>query len=161
MKIRTAIFAVGIAAFIAPPFFAWADSSTQIYGVPVGLGDTVQEVKAELRTNMEPEEMATTPPSSSAERKTFIRLKTKGIWTFFNSAGRVDTIRLDAPFAGTVGGVRIGDRFATVKATLGEPIKKPFPFGQSMAYIYMLNDAVTLRVDINKSKTVETIFLIK
>jgi len=158
MKIRTAISALGLAAFCALPL-ARADSQTHIEGVPVSICDSVDEARAALHTDVEPEVMAPLPGETAG--KTFIHLKTKGLWAFFNSAGKVETIRLEAPFAGVVGGVRIGDKLEHVKTTLGEPLKPPFEFGRSMAHIYALTDVVSLRVDINKSGTVETLFLIK
>jgi len=162
MKIHTAILALNLICFSTVPSLVQAEPLTRIDGVPVGIGDSVADVKAELQTDLEPEVMETNPPAPPAQRKTFIHLKTKGIWAFFNHDGKVDTVRLEAPFASTVGGVRIGDKLANVKATLGEPVKKPFTFGPSlMAYIYVLNDVVTLRVDIDKSDDVETIYLIK
>ena len=78
------------------------------------------------------------------ERKTFLHLKTKGIWAFFDKNDKVATIRLDALFKDAVNGIKIGDTLSDVKAALGEPIKKPTTLVFMTSYFYVLNDVVSL-----------------
>src|SRR5512135_3406289 len=94
------------------------------------LGDDVAIVKAKLGTNIDPEPMPRNPalPPSAPDMnkgKTTLHLRTKGIWTFFGRDGKLETIRLDAPFAGDVMGVRLGDDDQKLIATVGNPITKP------------------------------------
>ena len=126
-------------------------------GLPIKLGDSVSQMQSAFQTSIEPE------PYESAVNKggSVLRLRTKGVWTFFNKEGKVQTIRLDAPFKGNVGGVKIGDPLRTLKSVLGESVKKPFKFGLSEAYIYYPDDTFSARFDVNDSGEVETIFISK
>jgi uncharacterized caspase-like protein len=81
-------------------------------GVPVAIGDTYEKVKMAYRTSQQP-----TPYKDGAE----LRLKELGIWFFFSGDGKIYTIRLDAPWSGSVRGVRVGDTKEKVKSALGEP----------------------------------------
>jgi len=49
-----------------------------------------------------------------------------GVRLFLNADAKVKVVRLDWPFAGTIGGIKIGDSLEDTKRTLGEPRK----FGQ-------------------------------
>ena len=82
--------------------------------------------------------------------KTVLHLRTKGIWVFFNPTGKVDTIRLDAPFAGDVLGVKLGDTVKQVLKKLGNPIKKPSTaFITMKSYRYALDDSAYVNYDAN------------
>jgi hypothetical protein len=123
------------------------------YALPSGIealgfkvGDDVNTVKVALHTTTEPEPMERNPalPAMMADPnkgKTVLHLRTKGIWVFFSPAGKVDTIRLDAPFSGAVMGIKLGDAKSKITSTLGNPIKKPYPTFITMeAYQYVLDD---------------------
>ncbi len=108
---------------------AWADSvkissvsSVSIEGLPeIRFGDSVAAVQKVLHTNLEPEVMPIAGPRMpvmSPNRKTQLRLKTRGIWIFFDQ-DKVYEVRLDAPFPGTIGGVRLGDSGEKVEKTFG------------------------------------------
>lgn len=123
-------------------------------GLNFKLGDDVARVKSALGTSTEPEPMArnTTLPSNMDPNrgKTFLHLRTKGIWTFFNAQGILETIRLDAPYAGKVKGIGLGDSAAKLKATLGPPIKKPTAAYVTMeTYRYVLDDSAYISFVVN------------
>ena len=130
------------------------------------LGDDFATVKAALHTTVDPEAM----PRNAAlptyvpdpnKGKSFLHLRTKGIWAFFSSAGTVDTIRLDAPFAGDVMGVKLGDDAHKVMSALGNPISKPTTaVGVMQAYRYVLDDSAYVVFDIN-DEGVQYIFINK
>jgi hypothetical protein len=129
--------------------------TTPVPGLGFRLGDDVAAVKAALRTDTNPEAMPKSPllPSGMPDAnrgKTVLHLRTKGIWAFFDSTGTVYTIRLDAPFAGNVLGVKIGDTAQQVTTKLGNPIKKPSTaFLTMQSYQYVIDDSAYVSYDAN------------
>jgi hypothetical protein len=128
------------------------------------IGDDVARVKQALGTNAEPEEMQRTsglPANMDPNRgKAFIHLRTRGIWVFFRN-DKLEAIRLDAPYAGQVRGIGIGDPVKKVRATLGPPQIKPWSVGMSQAYRYALNDDAYLIFHVNPDDEVQIIFISK
>jgi hypothetical protein len=130
----------------------------KVDGMPIQVGDTIDKVQDAYKTTMVPE-----PVSSIHEGEKGLQLKTKGVWFFFSKDGAIDTIRLDAPFKGTIGGVKIGDTTAKMREQLGEPIKtlKPPAVAQHEAYLYYIDDRTTARFDVDGDSKIETVFLFK
>lgn len=128
------------------------------------LGDDVSRVKSALRTTAETEPMARSvalPPGipDPNKGKSVLHLRTRGVWAFFNASGNVESIRLDAPFAGTVLGIRLGDDTKKVTSKLGKPIKNPFPaFLVMQGYQYVLDDSAYVTFDVNDDG-VQVIFI--
>ncbi|MCX7173036.1 MAG: DUF2145 domain-containing protein [Proteobacteria bacterium] len=126
-----------------------------ISGLGFDLGDDVQTVKAALKTAIDPEPMernAALPAIAMDPNrgKTFLHLRTKGIWAFFNARGKLETIRLDAPFSNAVLGIRIGDSLGKLTSTLGNPLKKPWiAFGTLEVYQFALDDTAYVNFDVN------------
>jgi hypothetical protein len=135
-------------------------------GLGFKLGDDVTTVQAALNTKMEVEPEARNPslPSFAADPnkgKTSLHLRTRGVWVFFNPAGRVETIRLDAPYSGSALGIKIGDSLDKVTSALGKPVKKPpFVLPGQQSLIYVLDDAAYVRFDVTDDG-VQTIFIIR
>jgi hypothetical protein len=138
-----------------------AAQNARIEGLPIKLGDSIEAVKAALGTTLEAED------SKSAVRRNTksLRLKTKGIWVFFDQDGRSYNIRLDAPFAGNIAGVKIGDSRARLQETLGKPhkvIKSVFPSTlRPEPYLYYIDDLTTVRFDFDGDGEIETAFILK
>jgi hypothetical protein len=165
----TTLVAANLAPSLAQTTSPGATSSAQtaspiraanVEGLLVSLGDTPDKVKAAYDSKLEPEPYDS--PGSSGT--TFLRLKTKGVWCFFGKDGKVYTIRLEAPFAGKINGVKIGDSLAQMLKVLGNPdkLRKPFAktdFGKS--YIYYLDDVTTADFEMDTDGQVETVFLAK
>ncbi len=126
--------------------------------MPIKLGDAYQQVKDAYKTSLEPEPVKTTTPGSTA-----VRLKTKGVWFFFNRESKVYTIRLDAPFPGNVGGVKINDSVVQMQKVLGKPAKIPPTQStlQPRSYVYYLDDVTTVVFRANSDDEIETIFILK
>lgn len=135
--------------------------SAQVVGLPIKLGDPIETVKTALQTSLEPEEST----SASQTNQKALRLKTKGIWVFFDKASRTSTIRLDAPFSGNVGGIKISDSLALLEKTLGKPakiMKIGFAIpGRYDPYLYYIDDVTTVRFDFDRDGLIETIFVLK
>lgn len=135
-------------------------------GLGFKLGDDVPTVQAALNTKMEVEPETRNPALPSFvtdpnKGKTDLHLRTRGVWVFFNPAGRVETIRLDAPYSGSVLGIKIGDSLDKLTSALGKPVKKPpFALAGQQALIYVLDDAAYVRFDVNDDG-VQTIFIIR
>lgn len=118
----------------------------KISGLPIKPGDSIEKVKAALETDIEPEAYDN---SASQGKNKQLRLKTKGIWVFFDQSGRAYTIRLDAPFAGNVGGVEIGKSRAFLVEKLGKPTRiierMPTLNERSKPYFYHIDDNTKVR----------------
>ena len=133
-----------------------------IEGLPIKLGDSIETVKAALGTALEPEAYR-----SAAQRNArTLRLKTKGIWVFFDQDGRAYNIRLDAPFDGNVGGVKIGQTRAALVEKLGKPAKVVkgvvlAGLTQYEPYLYYIDDLTTVRFDFDRDGEIEVIYIIK
>lgn len=133
---------------------AYAQQSN-VPGLPLKLGDEVQAVKAALNTSLDPEPIERSPllPAGATDPnkgKSVLHLRTKGIWVFFNAAGKAETIRLDAPYAEAIKGIKIGDSTQKLTTTLGQPIKKPWSvFGTMQAYQYVLDDTAYVNFSVN------------
>ena len=118
--------------------------------MPVWIGDTVDKVKEVYQTKLESE-----PNDNTTQRgTTSLRLKTKGVWFFFNSEGKIYTIRIVAPFHGKINGLKVGDTAATMRKILGQPAKVPRPIVSlpivslpnsvlPRSYLYCLDDVTT------------------
>jgi hypothetical protein len=146
----------------ATPAVAPPAASAVIEGLPVSIGDTSDKVREVYQTKLEPEPNET----SLMKGTTALRLKTKGVWFFFTREGKIYTIRLEAPFPGTIGGVKIGDTASKMLKVLGNPAKVPKPIGGLNAnlprsYIYYLDDVTTANFQVNSDDEVEIVFLVK
>lgn len=137
---------------LASPAFSTPE---ELGGLKFKLGDDVNTVKSALQTDLNPEPMDKNPalPSPAFDPnkgKTILHLRSKGIWVFFNQAGKAETIRLDAPFANAVMGIKLGDNVEKITSTLGKPIKKPWSVFMSMqAYQYAPDDYQYVTFDVN------------
>lgn len=135
-----------------------------VEGINFKLGDDVQTVKNSLKTSIDPEptENASLPGFPNASTgKTNLFLRTKGIRVFFTKAGVVESIKFEPPFAGSIAGVKLGDTEKKVRDLRGKPVKTPWQFGASQAFLYALDDTSYIRFDINESDGVQTIFIQK
>ncbi len=129
------------AAIPAPPLTA----------VPFKLGDSSYVVVAAL---------GMIPPNSKG-RLTMLHHEGKGVWAFFDAQGVVGEIRVDPPFAGAIGGVRLGDTLEKVVATLREPVQPPTTtVAGNKAYLYLLDDKSKLRCDIDPVRGVQILTLV-
>jgi hypothetical protein len=135
--------------------------SVKTQGLPeIRIGDDVEAVQKALNTSMQPDEMESSIPATPfAPKKTELRLKTRGIWIFF-SKGKVTTIRLDPPFSGNIGGIKLGDSAGKIEKVLGAPIKRS-AWGLLTGYTYYLDDVTTARLMVNRDDELETVFLEK
>jgi hypothetical protein len=144
--------------FISANFGAALAQTANIEGMPIQVGDTLDKVQDVYKTTMVPE-----PVQSIHEGEKGLQLKTKGVWFFFDKDGKIETIRLDAPFKGAVNGVRIGDSTAKMRQVLGEPVKtltRPVT-PEYNAYLYYIDDRTTARFDVDGDNKIETVFLFK
>lgn len=137
-------------------------------GLPFNLrlNDDVATAKSKLKTSLEPEDMPRNPTLPAnvpdiTKGKTVLHLRTKGVWVFFDRDGKLETIRLDAPFGGSIKGVKVGDSEKTLLAALGKPITKPGPAMINLtAYKYVLDDSAYVTYDLNDDG-VQIIFITK
>jgi len=162
MKKLLATYLLSLTA-ITTPACVYAQQSS-LPGLPVKLGDEVQTVKASLNTPLDPEPMERSPalPPGAVDvnkGKSVLHLRSKGIWVFFSAAGKAEIIRLDAPFAGSVKGIKLGDSSQKLTSTLGQPVKKPWTvFVTMQAYQYVLDDTAYVNFSVNDDG-VQSIFV--
>jgi hypothetical protein len=157
-KICAALTLIASAAF---PVYA---QQTPVAGISFKLGDDVQTVKNALKTDLDPEPMASTSPSPFTNLnagKSSLFLRTKGIRVNFNKAGIVEMIKFEPPFTGSINGIKLGDTEKKVRDLKGKPIKNPWQFGAAQAFLYALDDTAYIRIDINENEGVQGIFIMK
>ncbi|QGZ57861.1 hypothetical protein FAZ97_23585 [Paraburkholderia acidiphila] len=123
-------------------------------GIGFRIGDDLAEVKAALHTSDVPEPLAQPlllPANmhNPNQDKTVLHLRTKGISALFDASNKVQAIRLDAPFAGEVKGVKLGDSAKTVTSKLGDPVSKPATLLTFQIYRYVLDDEAYVAYWIN------------
>jgi len=157
-----------IRAFLAIAFCTFLCGSAlaqqaKVEGLNFKLGDDVNTVKTALHTNVDPEPMDEDSVSSfNLNRgKTVIHLRTKGIQVFFSKKGVVENIRIEAPYEGSIAGIKIGDSETKVRSVMGKPLKKPWAFGANQAFLYALDDTAYIRFDINETDGVQSIYINK
>jgi hypothetical protein len=155
---RTAKSIAILSLFISVSFGAVAaQAAANIEGMPLHAGDTAEKVREVYKTEKQPEPYK----SATEENTTQLRLKTRGVWFFFDMDGKIYTIRLDAPFAGAINGVKIGDTREKMFEVLGQPIRtlKPLTEAGPYSYIYYLDDDTTANFTADADGKIETVFL--
>ena len=78
------------------------------------------------------------PHTASADHEmTMVSFPGRGVRLFFrNDNHLLETIRFDAPYAGKVRGIGIGDSISTLLSTLGSPARPPWTVMNSSAYLF-------------------------
>jgi len=135
-----------------------------ISDLPVEIGDSIEKVKSALKTTQDVEDTK----SAIQKGATALRLRTRGIWVFFDASGSAYTIRVDAPFIGRVKSVGIGSTHRSVLESLGKPAKtiksniNIGPLANAVdPHIYYPDDKTTMQIKFDSDGLVETIFLSK
>jgi hypothetical protein len=117
-----------------------------VEGIPVKIGDTLEDVKQALHTNQEPQALKTTNPDIAPV--SLMHAETQGIWAFFQN-DKVVIIRLSAPFSGNISGIKIGDSSSKIEKILG-PAKHE-PAGKSLNYSYDFSSLPTVRFVVSQN----------
>jgi hypothetical protein len=132
--------------------------------MPIRIGDPVSRVEQVYGVRVPQREDST---DGSGRRRddpyerydASLHLDDRGLWFFF-SGGKVKTIRLDAPFAGTIDGVKVGDPQGTLLERKGRPQRPVFDFNGSDAHVYASGTPSFVRYDVSRATgRVVTIFL--
>lgn len=145
------------AALLAAMLAACAASSANLgqpAGSPVRLGSTVAEARQALGTSIEPVRDAAPPAELT------LAADAQGVQLFFDKADRVRTVRLRAPYAAPVMGVRIGDPVERVLSAQGKPYAKATASGQT-GYTYHPDSITILTYFVGTDERVEAIFLVR
>jgi kumamolisin len=120
----------------------------------VAFGDTTDKVRS-----VYPVAGTSTNGCGTANPCVTLVAPSTGLTFFFNIGNNLlYEIRADAPFAGDIDGVHIGDLLNDVTARLGQPITQPFAFGDAEAYIFKSSGGV-VRCDFDDAKKCRTIFV--
>jgi len=129
-------------------------------GVGVKLGDDLATVKRVLKIDYEPEPIDSPPATRRArdpqESRSLYKLRTKGIWIIFTSSGKVDTIRLEAPFSTPIAGISLGDSIGKVISTHGKPLPRSNMFVPG-TYLYTLDDKAYVSYEVDNNDIVQMI----
>jgi hypothetical protein len=124
-----------------------------LHDLPVKPGDTIEQVRTAYHTSAEPEPINI----SNKPGAKVLRLQSEGVLFLFDQTGKIYTIRLKAPFQGSVKGVKIGESLEMVLKSLGEPTRK-VPNRSPFIYFYI---PAGLQLQFNPAGVVEVIFLTK
>jgi hypothetical protein len=136
--------------------------------LPVKIGATRAEVRDAYQGEKElvvparraarPNLAALAPPKDDDDMES-LRYPAVGVWFFFDATDRVKGIRIEAPFAGAIRGLSIGDPATAVTEKLGEPTAK-FNFGDNLALSYGTMAAGDfVRFDASPEGRIVTIFM--
>lgn len=110
----------------------------KIEGLKAELGDPIERVRTAYNIKNEP---------TTSGRALLHRVPLEGLFFFFDTDSTLYQVRMDAPFAGSLQGIRIGDQVDKVLEQLGQPYTAPWDFGANKAYAFQLGQIV-LRYDI-------------
>lgn len=135
--------------------------SQPIDGLSIKIDDSVEAVRSALKTDQLPVDMQ----SAVQKGASVLKLMDQGIWVFFDRQGRTYLIRLEQPFAGRVGGAKIGSTRGQLIETLGEPMRvlggmatQP---GQADPHVYRVGNQMSARFDFDREDQVARIFISK
>jgi hypothetical protein len=85
-------------------------------GLAVNLGDTYDDIKRVYGTTKNPQTC-----EGCTDHPKVLRLDDRGLWFFFDAAGKINLIRFDPPWTGSVQGIRLGDPTSKIERLLGTP----------------------------------------
>ena len=121
----------------------------EIEGLKAELGDPIERVRTAYNIKNEP---------FTSGRSLMHRVPLEGLFFFFDKDSTLYQVRMDAPFGGSLQGIRIGDPVDKVLQQLGQPYTAPWDFGGNKAYGFQLGQIV-LRYDIAKDGKVATMMV--
>jgi len=102
------------------------------------------------------------PSKSVMPGTTQVRVRAEGVWCFFDSTGQPYDIRVEAPFSGSIAGIRIGDSLIQLQQVLGNPIKRvQIAPNMPETLFYKLGNSFLLRIQLTRSDLVETMFIVR
>jgi hypothetical protein len=119
----------------------------------VRLGASVAEVQQALGTSE-------VPQRGGVMNELYLMQDARGIQIFFDKTDRVRTVRLRAPYAQAVQGIRIGDDAGLVLAKMGKPAAQARAEGQT-GYTYHPDEITILTYLAGSDGKVETIFIVR
>lgn len=97
----------------------------QLKACPFAKGDSITKVKAFYALQIEPTRFNSSAGLASATAYQY-HLPDRGVWIFFDSSLQVASLRFEAPFAGTIGGIAPGATLEELKRVKGEPVRPAF-----------------------------------
>lgn len=111
-----------IAAIALAPSAGFAGTDSAFFrACSFAKGDPVATVQAFYGIHVDPHHLKTPTPNGTSYEYRFSQF---GVRVFFDADLRVNGIRLDPPFAGSAGGVAIGDDEDRVRRVKGEPSRR-------------------------------------
>lgn len=152
----TALWAVSVAIGVLLPGAALPQaplaSPDAVPGLRVALGDTMDKVRAAYAIRGQPKTNVCLEPCL------MLSAPSDGLLFFFKMDDRLlYEIRADAPFAGNIVGVRLGDTLDSVIDKLGRPLGPSWEYAGHQAYLFDA-DPHRLRCDVDHANRCVTIF---
>jgi hypothetical protein len=127
-------------------------------GVPIKIGDTLETVQKAYETTRGPEPYMVGTKNAGTQ----LHLASNGVLVVFDEQGKVKTIRLEAPFSGNIGGVKIGSSQSQIEKLLGPPDKRSYPpLVATESHDYYFEDIATTRLAFGPGAKVQAIILYK
>lgn len=148
-------------------------------GLPITLDNNLDQIQQAFQTKSK------ATPRTAPNKGDSLHIGNKGVWVALSTSGDAEAIRFDAPYSGSVFGVKIGDTLPALKKLYGEPIKTffrpayieqvgktyfhyavptrdPLMFEAKQAIYYSLEQQnAVLRFDINDDEEIESIIFAK
>lgn len=147
------VFAVAAALHVAEPAIAQT-SAWPVDGLRVQLGASAETVQNAYGIAGPPRPMHKDKPTTK-----MLRAPVLGLSFFFEGNDCLSNIRMDAPFAGSVAGLKLGESLAKMKKLLGEPMRPPWSFNRQQAHIYPLTPAALARYDVSPNGGITSMFV--
>lgn len=126
-------------------------ATVTVPGVSVPLGATIDQVRAAY--SIQGDSTNGCGASSPCVELT----ASNGLRFFFDDSKLLNEVRADAPFSGSIEGVRVGDPLTGLVSKFGKPYTT-FDYYPNKANLFRVN-GITLRCDINNAGNVATIFV--
>jgi hypothetical protein len=117
--------------------------------VGVKLSDDIATVRKFYKIDYAPEPYGSDLKDSKSESKSFYTLRTRGLTVFFSTRGKVERIRLEPPYSGSVNGIALGDSAGRILSLHGTPLPKSRMYVPG-TYVYPLDDRAYVRYQIDE-----------
>jgi hypothetical protein len=107
---------LGVCAFAQTPV-----DEKFLTSCPFTRGDSITRVKAYYQTEAEPTRMSTALSASPTIYQ--YHFPDYGVWVFLDASLQVQSLRFEAPFRGSVGGIAVGASADDLRRQKGEPLR--------------------------------------
>jgi len=144
----------------SPPLMPTQDNSPPVIGNSIDMFSWIGGIDENLKSScLSPSNRQIGGSVESGTSNT--RIQAEGLWCFFDNTTQLYEIRMDAPFAGSVDEIHIGDPSNRLNV-LGAPDRQIALIpGKPESLFYKLGSVYTLRIERDNANMIETMLIIK